>query len=234
MNAHASTPRIAWRITDQLVPYEHALAQMQDAVRTVQAGGGELVWLLQHPPLYTAGSSAHDADLRDAARFPVHRVGRGGQWTYHGPGQRVAYVILDLAQPHGSVRARDLHCYVDGLERWIIRALADLGVRALQRRGRVGVWVKHDGGEAKIAAVGVRVTRWVSWHGVALNVAPDLSHFSGIVPCGINEHGVTSLVDLGVPATMDETDEALRVGFRRVFGDTVTGAPPVKPAQGDA
>ena len=168
-----------------------------------------MVWLLEHPPLYTAGTSACDEDLIAPARFPVHRTGRGGQYTYHGPGQRVAYVMLNLGQ-----RGGDLHAYVSGLERWLIAALADFGVRGEVRKGRVGVWVARAGGrEDKIGAIGVRVRRGVSYHGVSLNVAPELEHFSGIVPCGIREHGVTSLVDLGVAAGMVEVDAALRRRF---------------------
>jgi lipoyl(octanoyl) transferase len=192
------------------------------------------VWLVEHPPLYTAGTSARPEELTDPARFPTFAAGRGGQWTYHGPGQRTAYVMLDLTRSHGSVPARDVGCYVHGLESWLIGTLARFGVHGERRQGRIGVWVAdprtRSGGmpadaEAKIGAIGVRVTRWVSWHGVALNVAPDLSHFSGIVPCGIREHGVTSLADLGIPATMAEVDAALRDAWEEVFGDRADGGP---------
>ena len=172
------------------------------------------MWLLEHPPLYTAGTSATPGDLLDASGLPVYRSGRGGQYTYHGPGQRVAYVMLDLRR-----RARmDLRCFVRDLERWLIDALATFGVVGLRREGRVGIWVETGGSEAKIAAIGVRVRRWVTFHGVSLNVAPDLGHYRGIVACGIREHGVTSLAALGVEATMEEVDGALRRSFGAVFG----------------
>jgi lipoyl(octanoyl) transferase len=177
------------------------------------------VWLVEHPPTYTAGTSAAPGDLRDP-RFPVFEAGRGGQWTYHGPGQRVAYVMLDLTRRHGSVPPRDIRAFVHGLEEWLIRAVARFGVRAERRAGRVGIWVVDaaTGAEAKIGAIGVRVTRWVSWHGVALNVAPDLAHFAGIVPCGIAEHGVTSLAALGAAAARtDAADAALRAAWQEVF-----------------
>jgi lipoyl(octanoyl) transferase len=195
-------------------------------VAAIAAGeADEMVWLLEHPPLYTAGVSAREGDLLDAARFPVHQTGRGGQYTYHGPGQRVAYVMLDLNR-----RGRDVRAFVRGLESWIIGALGDFGVEAGVRDGRVGVWVERKGAgwarEDKIAAIGVKVRRWVSFHGISLNVEPELDHFGGIVPCGITEHGVTSLVDLGVPATMDEADDALRTSFHRVFGPTTRAEPP--------
>jgi lipoyl(octanoyl) transferase len=199
---------------------------MQERVAAIRAGtAGELVWLVEHPPLYTAGTSARPEQLTDPARFPTFAAGRGGQWTYHGPGQRTAYVMLDLAQPHGSVPARDVRCFVHGLEEWLIRALGRFDVRGERRDGRVGIWVpriKSDsrfvGDEAKIAAIGVRVTRWVSWHGVALNVAPDLGHYAGIVPCGISDAGVTSLHALGLRVTMAEADQALRATWAEVFG----------------
>ncbi len=175
---------------------------------------------MEHPPLYTAGTSAKQADLTDPHRFPTFAAGRGGEWTYHGPGQRTVYVMLDLTRPHGTVPARDVRCFVHGLEEWLIRALARFHVQGERRAGRIGIWVAgpRAGEEAKIAAIGVRVTRWVSWHGVALNVDPDLSHFGGIVPCGIKEHGVTSLHALGVTATMQEADMALRQAWGEVFG----------------
>ena len=215
-----------WAVSPGLVDYPFAVSAMEARAAAIAAGEApELVWLLEHPPLYTAGVSSKDADLLDAGRFPVHRTGRGGQFTYHGPGQRVAYVMLDLNR-----RGRDVRAFVRGLEQWIIGALGEFGVPADVREGRVGVWVERKGPgwsrEDKIAAIGVKVRKWVSFHGVSLNVEPDLGHFAGIVPCGIQEHGVTSLVDLGVPATMDEADEALRVSFRRVFGPVQPGSPP--------
>jgi lipoyl(octanoyl) transferase len=218
--AGASAPE--WRVAAGLTPYPDALAAMQQRVAAIRAGTAEeLVWLVEHPPLYTAGTSARPEELTDPARFPTFSAGRGGQWTYHGPGQRTAYVMLDLTRRHGSVPARDIGCYVHGLEAWLIAALARFGVRGERRTGRIGLWVADPdtGTEAKIGAIGVRVSRWVSWHGVALNVAPDLSHFSGIVPCGIREHGVTSLAALGVAAGMAEADAALRAAWQEVFGD---------------
>ena len=234
---------VEWAVSKGYVAYDEAVAAMEARAAAIAASeADELVWLLEHPPLYTAGVSSKDGDLLDAARFPVHRSGRGGQFTYHGPGQRVAYVMLDLNQ-----RGKDVRTFVRGLEQWIIGALAEFGVRADVREGRVGVWVERKGARAsrsplvgfadtppasggrddKIAAIGVKVRKWVSFHGISLNVEPDLDHFTGIVPCGIAEHGVTSLVDLGVPATMDEADEALKVSFGRVFGPVLAGAPPV-------
>jgi lipoyl(octanoyl) transferase len=213
-----------WRVATGLTPYTDAVAGMQDRVAAIRAGtAAELVWLVEHPPLYTAGTSARPEQLTDPDRFPAFTTGRGGQWTYHGPGQRVAYVMLDLARPHGAVPARDVRCFVHGLEEWLIRALARFGVRGERREGRVGIWVADavSGTEAKIAAIGVRVSRWVSWHGVALNVAPDLGHYAGIVPCGITEHGVTSLHALGIKATMAEADTALCSAWREVFVDAV-------------
>lgn len=218
---------VEWAVSARPVGYPEAVAAMEARAAAIADGqAAELVWLLEHPPLYTAGVSARDGDLLEPGRFPVHRTGRGGQFTYHGPGQRVAYVMLDLNR-----RGRDVRAFVRGLEQWIIGALGEFGVPADVREGRVGVWVERKGAgwsrEDKIAAIGVKVRRWVSFHGISLNVEPDLSHFSGIVPCGIQEHGVTSLVDLGVPATLDEADEALRVSFRRVFGETAPGRAPV-------
>ena len=214
---------VEWRVEAGYVPYPEAVAFMEARVAAISAGEApELVWLIEHPPLYTAGVSSKDADLLDAHRFPVHRTGRGGQFTYHGPGQRVAYVMLDL-----NARGRDVRLFVRGLERWIIGALGQFGVEADVREGRVGVWVTRKGPdgqgglwsrEDKIAAIGVKVRKWVTFHGISLNVEPDLDHFTGIVPCGIQEHGVTSLVDLGVLATMEEADAALKAGFQRVFG----------------
>jgi lipoyl(octanoyl) transferase len=217
---------VAWRVTPGLVSYEAALAEMESRASAIADGSAdELVWLLQHPPLYTAGTSARDQDLIEA-RFPVHRSGRGGQFTYHGPGQRVAYVLLDLRR-----RRPDLRLFVQTLEDWIIATLGAFGVKGERRCGRVGVWVERPdkpkslGGapaEDKIAAIGVRVRRWTTFHGVALNVAPDLSHFSGIVPCCVAEGhlGVTSLADLGATASLVQVDAALRTGFERFFGST--------------
>ena len=211
---------VEWRVEPGLLDYAAALATMEARAAAIRAGTApELVWLVEHPPLYTAGTSAQDGDLLNPAGFPAFRTGRGGQWTYHGPGQRTAYVLLDLTRPHGTVPPRDIRRFVEGLEAWLIAALARLGVQGETRAGRVGIWVAEGlGGESKVAAVGVRVTRWVSWHGVALNVSPDLAHFEGIVPCGIREHGVTSLAALGRPTTMPDTDAALRAAWGEVFG----------------
>jgi lipoyl(octanoyl) transferase len=225
-----AVPVVEWQRADGLTPYEAAVATMQARVAAIREGtAAELVWLVEHPPLYTAGTSADAADLRTPERFPTFRAGRGGQWTYHGPGQRTAYVMLDLSRPHGArLRPRDVRDYVAGLEEWLIRTLARFGVRGERRDGRVGIWVadRAQGTEAKIAAIGVRVTRWVSWHGVALNVAPDLDHFAGIVPCGISAHGVTSLAALGVNATLATADAALRDAWPEVFGQPQSCAPP--------
>jgi len=213
-----------WHIADTLVGYPEALATMQARAAAIRAeAAAELVWLVEHPPLFTAGTSADPADLSNPRHFPTYAAGRGGQWTYHGPGQRTGYVMLDLTQPHGAVPPRDIKQFVWGLEQWLIRALDRFNVRGERRAGRVGIWVAGPGGtEAKIAAIGVRITRWVSWHGVALNVAPDLAHFGGIVPCGIREHGVTSLHALGIPATMEEADSALIAAWPEVFGEPAT------------
>lgn len=209
-----------WAVAPGLTPYPEALAAMAARAAAIRAGGArERVWLVEHPPTYTAGTSAARGDLLDP-RFPVFDAGRGGQWTYHGPGQRVAYVMLDLTRRHGTVPPRDVRAFVHGLEEWLIRTVARFGVRAERRAGRVGIWVVDaaTGAEAKIGAIGVRVTRWVSWHGVALNVAPDLAHFGGIVPCGVAEHGVTSLTALGAAAArIDAADAALRVAWQEVF-----------------
>lgn len=203
------------RVSDTPVTYPEAVAAMEDRVGAVRAGTApELIWLLEHPPLYTAGSTAQDSDLLSPGRFPVFKTRRGGQYTYHGPGQRVVYVVLDLKQ-----RGEDVRCFVRDLESWAITALARFGVSGEIRPGRVGIWVaRGDGREDKIGAIGVRVRRWVSYHGLALNVAPDLSHFSGIVPCGISDQGVTSLADLGVAASMADMDAALTETFSDVFG----------------
>ena len=194
------------RFSPDLVPYPEALAAMEARAAAVAEGReGELVWFVEHPPLYTAGTSARPEDLRDAGRFPVFETGRGGQFTYHGPGQRVVYPILNL-----GARGRDLRAYVCAIESWIIDTLADFGVKGERRQGRVGVWVvREDGREEKIAAIGVRVRRWVTLHGLALNVRPDLSHYGGIVPCGLPDYGVTSLAALGKDVTLQQVDEAL-------------------------
>jgi len=218
----------AWATSTGLIPYPEAEAAMEARASAIADGAaGELVWLLEHPPLYTAGVSAKPADLLDPRRFPVFRSGRGGQFTYHGPGQRVAYVMLDL-----SARGRDVHVFVGALQAWIIEALARLGVRGDVREGRVGVWVERPGPsgaarEDKVAAIGVKLRRWVSFHGVSLNVDPDLGHFGGIVPCGVTQHGVTSLADLGAPATLAEADAALRAAFVSVFGPVADAPPPL-------
>ena len=220
MTARSANPPPEWIVSKGRTPYAEALSDMQAHVAAIRDGTGrERIWLVEHEPTYTAGTSARSEDLRDA-RFPVFAAGRGGQWTYHGPGQRTAYVMLDLQRPHGSVPPRDIRAYVHGLEEWLIRALDRFNIRAERRAGRVGLWVPNraTGGEDKIAAIGVRVTRWVTWHGVALNVDPDLSHFGGIVPCGISEHGVTSLHAQGVLATMEEADAALMAAWGEVFG----------------
>jgi lipoyl(octanoyl) transferase len=205
---------VIWEIAESLVPYPEAMAVMDAHVDLIARGEeAERVWLLEHPPLYTAGTSAHGGDLVDPGRFPVFKSGRGGQYTYHGPGQRVAYVMLDLRRRGGDVRA-----FVAGLEQWVIDTLADFKVKGERREDRVGVWVRRGEKEDKIAAIGIRVRHSVSFHGISINVEPDLSHFSGIVPCGIREHGVTSLVDLGLPVTMHDLDVALKAQFRRIFG----------------
>ena len=213
---------VEWIISSGLTAHADAVALMEDRVAQIHAGQApEAVWLVEPPPLYTAGTSARPQDLLDA-RFPVHQTGRGGQYTYHGPGQRVAYVMLDLNR-----RGRDVRAFVGQLEGWVIDALASFGVSGQIREGRVGVWVPRpdkpplpDGQmrEDKIAAIGVKLRRWVSFHGIAVNVDPDLSHYGGIVPCGISGHGVTSLVDLGLPVGMADLDVALRQGFARTFG----------------
>lgn len=224
--AQEAAPPPEWRVSRGLVPYEVAVRAMESRAEAIGEGRApELIWLLEHPPLYTAGTSAVDSDLLDAARLPVFRTGRGGQFTYHGPGQRVAYVLLDLKRRRPDVRA-----FVAALEEWIIRALRPFAIEGERREGRVGIWVrrpqKGKDAEDKIAALGVRVRRWVSFHGVSLNVEPDLGHYDGIVPCGVRGAGNTSLVDLGHPVTMEEVDAALMAAFREVFGD-------VLPAAGD-
>ena len=235
LKAPAGMAPVEWRVSDALVPYDSALAVMEARAAAIAGGrAAELIWLLEHPPLYTAGTSAQASDLLEA-RFPVHAAGRGGQFTYHGPGQRVAYVMLDLKR-----RAPDVRRFVATLEEWIIRTLGRFNVRGERREDRIGVWVarpdRGEGREDKIAAIGIRLKRWVSLHGIALNVDPDLSHFSGIVPCGVADarFGVTSLVDLGLPVTMPEVDTALRAQFEGLFGPTcdeaATSAPlPASP-----
>ncbi len=212
---------VEWAHLPGLAPYPETLAAMEARVAAIATGEApEAVWLLEHPPLYTSGTSTNPADLLDA-RFPVHVAGRGGQYTYHGPGQRVAYVMLDLNR-----RGRDVRQFVCALENWVIGTLADFNVKGERRAGRVGVWVSRPDRvgptgqtpEDKIAAVGVKLRRWVSFHGISINVEPDLSHFDGIVPCGIRDHGVTSLVDLGLPVTMGDLDAALMANFAKVFG----------------
>lgn len=213
---------VDWITASGLTGYDDAVAFMEVRVAAIHDGrAGELVWLVEHPPLYTAGTSARDGDLLDA-RFPVHATGRGGQYTYHGPGQRIVYVMLDLNR-----RGRDVRAFVGRLEAWVIAALGDFGVAGVIRDGRVGVWVPRpdkpplpDGStrDDKIAAIGVKLRRWVSFHGMAINVEPDLSHYGGIVPCGISGHGITSLVDLGLPVGMADLDLALRRNFDPIFG----------------
>jgi lipoyl(octanoyl) transferase len=225
----ADAPPVEWIISEGLTPYETAVAQMEERAGLIAEGrAAECVWLVEHPPLYTAGTSTNEADLVTPDRFPVFQTGRGGQYTYHGPGQRVAYVMLDLKR-----REPDVRRFVAALEAWLIRTLAHFNVVGERREDRVGVWVRRPdkaagplGGvaEDKIAAIGIRIRRWVTFHGVSLNIEPDLSHFSGIVPCGVTQHGVTSLVDLGLPVTMPEVDAVLRSGFEAVFGLTVTAA----------
>ena len=227
MFPQAGFPPIRWRISDCPIGYEDAVAEMEREVAAIAEGkADELVWLLEHPPLYTAGTSANAADLIEPNRFPVFSTGRGGEYTYHGPGQRVAYIMLDLKRRRPDVRA-----YVAALEEVIIRTLDSMNVRGERREDRVGVWVKRpekpllfDGSmaEDKIAALGIRLRRWVSFHGLALNVEPDLSHFDGIVPCGISGYGVTSLVDLGLPVMMADVDIRLREAFESVFGATIS------------
>lgn len=226
------SPAAEWRIEPGLTAYVDALAVMERRAAEIREGTqGELIWLVEHPPLYTAGTSAQPSDLVDPDRFPVFNAGRGGEYTYHGPGQRVVYVMLDLKR-----RREDVRAFVAALEEWIITALASFNVRGERREDRVGVWVVRpdrlpmpDGSPAedKIAAIGIRLRRWVSFHGIAINVEPELSHFSGIVPCGVTEHGVTSLVDLGLPVTMADLDIALKSAFETVFGpvEAVPGIP---------
>ena len=209
----SETGAVEWRVSDGLVSYEAAVAEMEARVAAIRDGRAlELMWLLEHPPLYTAGTSAVEADLLEPGRLPVFKTGRGGQYTYHGPGQRVAYVMLDLTK-HG----RDVGCHVWRLEEWMIRVLARFGITGERREGRIGVWVARGSREGKIGAIGVRVRRWVTYHGLALNVAPDLANYAGIVPCGISGYGVTSMAALGVKTTMADVDAALKATFDGVF-----------------
>jgi lipoyl(octanoyl) transferase len=213
-------PPVEWRVSDTQVPYPESLAFMEARVAELREGRApECVWLLEHPPLYTAGTSADPRELLDPGRFPVFRAGRGGRYTYHGPGQRIAYLMLDLGR-----RGRDVRAYVAAIEEWVIAALARLGVLGMRRPGHIGVWVDlgahggRPGEEAKIAAIGVRVRHWISYHGVSINVDPDLGHFAGIVPCGIADRRMTSLLDLGITATAADVDSALMATFEGVFG----------------
>jgi len=220
------SPPVEWRVEPGLTDYETALSFMENRAAAIRnEGAAEMVWLVEHPPLYTAGSSADPQDLLQPDRFPVFDAGRGGEYTYHGPGQRVAYVMLDLKR-----RREDVRAFVASLEEWIIRSLASFNVKGERREDRVGVWVVRperppllngQPAEDKIAAIGIRLKRWVSFHGIAVNIEPDLSHFGGIVPCGIQGYGVTSLVDLGLPVTMGDYDVALKTAFEDVFGETV-------------
>jgi len=226
MPAREGSAPVRWRVADGLVGYEDAVAEMERQVGLIADGkADELVWLVEHPPLYTAGTSADSKDLIEPDRFPVFATGRGGEYTYHGPGQRVAYVMLDLKR-----RRQDVRAYVAALEEVVIRTLESMNVKGERREDRVGVWVRRpekpllpDGtmSEDKIAALGIRLRRWVSFHGLSINVDPDLSHFGGIVPCGISAYGVTSLVDLGLPVMMADVDIRLREAFEDVFGPTV-------------
>ncbi len=218
---HHTSP-VVWQVSDGLTDYPQAVNRMEREAAAIATGNApERVWLLEHPPIYTAGTSANAADLVDALRFPVHHTGRGGQYTYHGPGQRVAYVMLDLTR-----RSQDVRAFVAALEQWIIATLAAFNVTGERREDRVGVWVRRpEQGltvEDKIAAIGIRVRRWVTFHGISINVEPELEHFSGIVPCGVAGHAATSLVDLGLPVTMDDVDIALKEQFAEIFGPVET------------
>ena len=225
---------VEWIISDGLTDYRTAEAWMEARATAIAAGEAEeCIWLVEHPPLYTAGTSARAEDLTEPDRFPVYPTRRGGQYTYHGPGQRVAYVMLNVA-----ARGRDVRCFVRQLENWVIATLDEFNLRGEVRPGRVGVWVQRpekpaqpDGSPAedKIAAIGIRLRKWVSFHGISINVEPELSHFGGIVPCGITNHGVTSLVDLGLPVTMDDVDLALRATFDEVFASAPTGSCDITP-----
>jgi lipoyl(octanoyl) transferase len=230
------SPPVRWRVTDGLVDYDHAVAEMErEAALIAEGKADELVWLIEHPPLYTAGTSAEEKDLLAPKRFPVFKTGRGGEYTYHGPGQRVVYVMLDLKR-----RRQDVRAFVSALEAVVIGTLNDMNIRGERREDRVGVWVQRPerpaltGGamaEDKVAAIGIRLRRWVSFHGFSLNVDPDLEHFTGIVPCGISGYGVTSLVDLGLPVGVTDVDPLIRQNFERVFGDTRKEIPLVESSQ---
>lgn len=227
---------VAWAVSPRLVDYMDAVHAMEARAEAIACGQApELVWLLEHPSIYTAGATARVEELLDPGRFPVHRTGRGGRFTYHGPGQRVIYLMLDVKGRTGDVRA-----FVCALERWIIDVLGELGVDGQTREGRIGIWVarpdKGAGAEDKIAAIGLRLRRWVSLHGISLNVSPELAHYEGIVPCGISGHGVTSLAELGAPASMEVVDNVLRRHFERHFGSTCAAREPLEgaPAGGTA
>ncbi len=226
----ATSRRIDWAISDKSVGYAHALAAMNDRAAAIRdAGAAELAWLLEHPALYTAGTSARQSDLLDADFLPVFTAGRGGQYTYHGPGQRIVYLMLDAKERGGDIRA-----LISDLERWVIMALDQFNVKGERRPGRVGIWVSRRTAtgvrEDKVAAIGLRVSRWVTTHGISLNVEPNLDHYKGIVPCGIADHGVTSLADLGLPVTLADADVALRVAFEKVFGPVHFTEPPLVDA----
>lgn len=222
----AGAPNVRWRVSNGLTPYQQALDFMEEEARKISNGeADELIWLVEHPPLYTAGTSAKPEDLIEPDRFDVFQTGRGGEYTYHGPGQRVAYVMLDLKR-----RKQDVRAFVSALEKWIISTLSEMNVTGERREDRVGVWVQRpekpplpDGStcEDKIAAIGIRIKKWVSFHGISINVEPELDHFSGIVPCGVTQYGVTSLVDLGLPVMMEDVDVALKKTFEDIFGTTV-------------
>lgn len=224
LNWHGDVDQpVVWEVTNTPVPYPLAVERMELEAQAIFEGKQpERVWLVEHPPLYTAGTSADQSDLIDPDRFPVYATGRGGQYTYHGPGQRVAYVMLNL-----NKRQRDVRAFVTALEQWIINTLSQFNVKGERREDRVGIWVKRpEKGldvEDKIAAIGIRLRKWVTFHGISLNVEPNLDHFSGIVPCGIAKHGQTSLVDLGLPITMEEADVALKASFEKIFGPTIVG-----------
>lgn len=212
-NLQSARP-VRWEVANGLVPYEAAVARMEQEVANIAAGtANELVWLVEHPAIYTAGTSAKDTDLISPQRFPVHVTGRGGQYTYHGPGQRVAYVMLDLKR-----RGQDVRAFVAALEDWLIATLGCFNVKGERREDRVGVWVRRGTNEDKIAAIGIRLRHWITYHGISLNVDPDLTHFDGIIACGVTEHGVTSLVDLGLPVTIADADIALKNSFHSIFG----------------
>ncbi len=206
---------LQWKISDGLTPYDDAIKVMEGRVAAIISGDApELVWLVEHPPLYTSGTSAKPEDLLDAEKFPIYAAGRGGQYTYHGPGQRVAYVMLDLKKRD----AQDIKAFVRNLEEWVINSLEQLDITGERRSGRVGIWVDCNGGEKKIAAIGIRVRKWVTYHGISLNINPDLSHFEGIVPCGISQYGVTSLHDCGKVVSMEQADNILKEEFLKIFG----------------